>query len=61
MRSGDMETDYSSDVYIMATSRTCGGASSGSTSSSFISKSSVQCVSMVNVKVALHCRPGTRE
>ena len=39
LRPGDMETDYSSDVYIMETSRTCGGSSSASSSSSFISKS----------------------
>ena len=39
LRPGDMDTDYSSDVYIMATSRTCGGASSASISTSFISKS----------------------
>ena len=38
LRPGDMTTDYASDVYIMATSRTCGGASSASSSSSFISK-----------------------
>ena len=42
LRPGDMETDYSSDVYIMETSRTCGGSSSASSSSSFISKSQSQ-------------------
>ena len=66
LRPGDMETDYSSDVYIMETSRTCGGSSSASSSSSFISKSpsphgAVQCsVYKCQGQASLCCKPSTQ-